>query len=256
MRENLIKGIEDPVLQYFDGIEPADGKATEISIQDLLTMRSGFQWGPDDESIYQSQKDWTGFLFSKPLSDVPGSRFYYNSMNSVLLADIIDRQTGGDSVAFLTEKLFGPIGIRSWCWLKTQSQSLSGGTGLAMTTEDLARFGYLYLHGDRWDGKQVVPEEWVRDSVRIQTNTAGTQHWQTEYYGYQWWIIDENAFAAIGGKSQYCYVNRKSNLVVAINSSTETAKQDKAILDFLRNVIPQATAAKTRFRKIRILSKP
>lgn len=237
--EGLIKNVNQPVLSYFDEVDYAEDKVEKITIKDLLTMRSGFLWrntldyydSNNDGRIFQHQDDQLNFAFTRPVVDKPGTTFSYNSINSQLLADIVHRVSDMQSDSFAREKLLEPIGIDNWTWRKSTEGSIFGGTGLVMSTEDLARLGYLYLHDGIWNGDSVVPKKWVRNSIRPYTSTKldepNGMGFPIPYYGYQWWVWDRNIFLAVGGGGQLCWINKARNIVVAINSDAEVSQKIK-----------------------------
>jgi len=229
--EGLIKNENQPVLPFFDEVENVDPKAAEITIKDLLTMQSGFEWKnnvpffeQNDERLYQLQMNPIEYVLSKPVIDTPGTVFHYNSMNSQLLAYIIHRESGMQSGKYLQEKLLDPIGIKSENWNVTRENSIYGGTSVSMPTEELARLGYLYLNEGIWDGNRIISRRWTNKSVSplAETNPNSppdSRRYVMPNYGYQWWVYNENEFMAQGGNGQFCFVNKEKNIVVAINSA-------------------------------------
>lgn len=222
--EKLIDNVNQPISFYFDEVEEINPEASEITIKNLLTMQSGFQWNSSvsysdpnaDGRLHQLAENQRNYLFSKPIINVPGTAFQYNSMNSQLLADIINQVTEIEPGLYAKEKLFDPLGINTWGWEKTYDNNLTGGTDLVMSTEDLARFGYLYLHEGEWNGNRIISKEWVSESISPQTSTDEKS--PAPYYGYHWWIGTKNIFLAVGGGGQYCYVNKNNSIVLAVNS--------------------------------------
>ena len=224
--QGAIQGVDQRVLDFFPDRTPAnlDAAKRNMTLENLLTMSGGFEWpggmleDPSLDELWRSE-DWVQFMLDRPLSDPPGSRFVYNTGGSHLLSAILQQATGLTEAAFAREALFTPLGITDWRW-QTDPQGINtGGWGLRITPRDMAKFGYLYLHGGQWDGQQVIPAEWVADSTRAQI-TTGVQGMPASY-GYQWWIEGE-AFAALGYGGQHIIVLPDRDMVVIFTSGLPT----------------------------------
>ena len=248
--EGIVKSTHERVMKYFPDYSNDDPRAQKMTIEDLLTMRSGLQWNSwelplsdpnNDWNIVLRQEDWLAYIFSKPFVREPGEAFNYNTGDTQLVADIIHRATGGHFIEYAREKLFEPLGIRSWAWKKTPAGSPVGGAYLVMKTEDLARLGYLYLNEGMWNGEQLVPKQWVRASVKPHTQIlAGSYKNMNFHYGYQWWLLDENSYSAMGARGQYCFVRPDKNLVIAVNSYEQRGPEVKRTLAMMQKEIPNA----------------
>ncbi len=184
--EGKIQGVEQPVLDYFQDlpIQNLDEAKQNIRILDLLNMTSGLT--SDDEVMGESQ-DWAQFTLDQPMYTEFGREFDYNSGNSHLLSAIIQKTAGQTTFDFAREKLFEPLCIQDVYWAADPSGVTQGGVGLMLTPRDMAKFGLLYLNQGNWEGKQVVPADWIEAS--FQPNELE--------YAYQWWQ-SENARVALG----------------------------------------------------------
>ncbi|WP_239618092.1 serine hydrolase domain-containing protein [Cohnella mopanensis] len=227
IEQGLIKSIDDKVLDYFPEYAEAvaeDGKK-EITIENLLTMTSGLDWPEWTSWNYRvdpliESKDWPGFVLRRPMEDKPGESFNYNTGGSQLLASILKKTTGQSEYDFAKKVLFEPLGItREMRWYPSTDGTNTGGFGLKMTARDQAKFGLLYLHGGKWEGKQIVPEDWVKTSTKV--------HSQGNYmfgkYGYHWWVGEyggEQVFNAMGYGGQYIFVAPALDLVVVFSSNS------------------------------------
>ncbi|TET09807.1 MAG: class C beta-lactamase-related serine hydrolase, partial [Candidatus Thorarchaeota archaeon] len=166
-----------------------------ITLEDVLRMRSGFRWDEDNYEDYndffamRNSDDWAQYVLDRPMDYEPGSTFYYNSGNSHLLATIINVTTGMTPLAFADQYLFGPLGITRRGWLTDPHGVNFGGSNLALTPRDLAKFGLLFINNGTWDGQQIVSSDWVNRS----NHGPATPYPQTSY-GYQWWIDDNNGW--------------------------------------------------------------
>jgi hypothetical protein len=134
---------------------------------------------------------------------------------------IVQKATGQTVLDYLRPRLFEPLGIENPTW-GTSPQGISlGGYGLSICTEDIARFGQLYLQKGQWHGKQLVPATWVEAATARQTSNGSnpTSDWD-QGYGYQFWRARHGAYRGDGAFGQFCVVLPKQDAVVAITSGT------------------------------------
>ena len=188
--------LDDKVLDYFTDykIENIDDNKKAMTIRDVLTMQSGLKWddGNSNRSL-RNDENPVQKLLSAPMECAPGTQFSYNTSSSSILTAIIQKVTGMTAYEYAKEKLFDPIGIHSAVWGADQQGINFGGMGLDMNAEDLLRFGHLYLHNGIWDGKQILPADWVKESTKTQVDlqTNGSKKAEefknTGSYGYHWW---------------------------------------------------------------------
>jgi CubicO group peptidase (beta-lactamase class C family) len=209
--------LDDEALDFFPGRTIANDSPLkwEITVEDLLRMRSGLDW-PESSVSYSSHdnvlwqmmasRDWVQFVLDQPMATQPGTTFSYSTGDSQLLAAILERATGMSTQAFARTRLFEPLGVSSarWYWTSAPEGVAFGGGGLYLTPRDMARFGTLYLQGGVWEGQQVVPATWVEASVT------------PSQYGYQWWRLSNGGYAALGYGGQRIAVVPDLELVVVI----------------------------------------
>lgn len=209
-------------------IHPTDPRKNDISIEDLLTMRSGMDW---DESIYsdaddciimEKSDDWIQYVLDKPMDTIPGLVFEYNSGVSVLLGKIVSIITGKRIDAWAEEVLFKPLGITEYYWKQTPRGEIDTEGGLYLSSYDLAKIGFLFLHHGRWQGKQIVPEAWVNASTSPVVSHINSLDSKTPGYGYQWWIPrhrngKSEIFAGNGYGGQFLMVAPAYDLIVVFN---------------------------------------
>jgi CubicO group peptidase (beta-lactamase class C family) len=242
-----IEGVQQRVLGFFPEYAPGprDHLKRQMTIQHLLTMTAGFRWrtGPRNHELYidrlRRSKDWIAFILDLPVRERLFGAFQYCSAASHLLSAIITRSTGMCAEEFAAARLFAPIGIdlpaphvqhtysqedvlqnKGGGWPRDPQGNSIGGWGLALKPRDMARFGYLYLNGGQWEGKHMIPRQWVEDS--ISAHTPG--------YGYQWWLRDVNgvfAFSAVGQGGQHIFCLPEHDLVVAVTSRLGSRWRDR-----------------------------
>jgi CubicO group peptidase (beta-lactamase class C family) len=212
--------IDSRVLEYFPGksFKNPDERKTRMTVEDLLTMRSGLEWQDADpvfNAMYGSS-DWVKFMLDRPMLQSPGTLFNYCSGCTHLLSAILQEAAGKNANDFAEEVLFHPLGITNYWW-ESDPQGISiGGWGLHLTPRDMAKLGYLYLHSGEWNGQQVVSEEWVQTATSKHTSTGGTLG-----YGYQWWTYPSwNAYAALGRGGQTIFVVPEAELIVVTTAAS------------------------------------
>ena len=221
----LLKGsldsVDHPVLDLFADkqVRNVDDAKKAMTVQNLLDMNSGFDWVEKaytpDESIMKmyASPDRTAFVLDQPMAGAPGAAFYYNSGNPYLLSALINRTSGQNALEFAKKELFEPLGIRSAKWGTPDAQGvIDGEAGLSLSPHDMARIGYLYLHGGMWDGRRIIPSSWVeRAAAGPVAATFGT------HYGNLWWSYPEKgAYMARGRHSQLILVIPKLDVVATM----------------------------------------
>ena len=156
--------IDDPVLKFFPEEAPAQPSANlkAMRLADLLRMSTGQQTEPPRRNT----EPWTKTFLAHPVPFKPGTHFQYNTSATYMLSAIVQKATGQTVLDYLTPRLFEPLGIAKPTW-ETSPQGISaGGYGLSIRTEDIAKFGQLYLQKGKWNGKQLVPAAWVESGDR------------------------------------------------------------------------------------------
>lgn len=225
--DGKIGSVDDPVLNYFPKLaaEETNEDKKSITISHLLSMTSGLDWPEWTEWNYfvepmLQSKDWPAFVLQRPIENKPGEMFNYNTGGSQVLATILKNATGLSEYEYARNVLFKPIGItRDLFWYGSPDGTNTGGFGLKMTARDQARFGFLYLHGGKWEDKQIVPANWIADSTSVH---AGGNFFFGQY-GYHWWVDSlegEDLYNAMGYAGQYIYVVPRLNLVVVFSSDS------------------------------------
>lgn len=223
LKDGAIASLQDPVTKYVPELK---GSAYDgVTIQDALKMRSGVSW---DENFADPNSDIRRFskAVAENRSQIPvllglrrvapvGTRWHYNTGEAGLLGIIVQRATGKSEAEYLSEKIWAPFGMqRDAVWATTHSEEL-GGCCLNMTLRDYGRFGQFILGGGVAGGKQVLPENWVRDATRPYTPGV----FGTIGYGYQWWPHANGAFEAIGIYGQSIYINPSQELIIVVSSA-------------------------------------
>lgn len=199
----------------------------DITVRHLLTMTSGVSF---NETGAVAGNDWVKSYLEAGVRFTPGSRFEYNSMNSYMLSAIITEITGLSMMEYLRPRLWEPLGIQNVFWEACPQGITKGGWGLFLRPEDAARLGQLYLDKGRYKDRQLVPEEWIEESVKKQTDTGDES--QPYGYGYQVWPGKrEGSFNFNGMLGQNVLVYPDLQMVVVTNAGSSELFQDGSIMD-------------------------
>lgn len=224
----VISDIDAPVTRYAPDL--AGSAYDGVTIRHVLQMSSGVRF---DEDYFDFHSDinrmgrvlaFGGSMdaFAAGLSErdrPPGEAWQYVSIDTHVIGMVIRGATGRSVTELMGERLLQPLGLESTPYYVTDGHGVAFVLGgLNMTTRDYARFGQLFLQEGRWDGRQIVPADWVR------TSTAPTAHTPAHItgYGYQWWIpadATEGEYFARGVYGQYVYINSQARVVIALNSA-------------------------------------
>lgn len=205
----------------------------DITVRDLLIMSSGSDF---NEAGVVSGNDWRkGFLESGSKFE-PGTKFDYNSMNTYMLSAIVTEVTGQTLFEYCRERIFEPLGIKRIFWESCPKHITKGGWGLFIRAEDMAKLGQLYLQNGKWKDKQIVPEEWVKESTTWQIDTGNDTD---EHYGYQLWINDDRkgSFAYNGILGQNVFVYPDVDMVIVTNAGNSDIFETSKMAMLIRNAM-------------------
>lgn len=246
--EGHLAGVDVPVLPMFDGYAQdfSDGRRAAVTLEDLLTMRSGIAWnemtayGPDNSCIQmEASDDWIQFVLDQPMAAEPGTQFDYNSGVSVLLGKLVGLATGQRVDAWTEARLFAPIGIDEYFWKTTPRGEVDTEGGLYLSAHDLARIGYLFLRRGVWDGRRVLSEAWI--DAATAPHVAGL--WNGGGYGYQWWVTPDDAggvlfFNGNGFGGQFVLVAPAYDLVAVFNAWNIHGRTSSTVQAFSQRILP------------------
>jgi CubicO group peptidase (beta-lactamase class C family) len=216
--------VDDLVISFFPDLAPAAPSPAfaTMTVKHLLTMASGHATDPLDSMRQAPNGQWTRAFLASTVERAPGSAFLYNSGAAYVLGAIVQKVTGQTVEEYLTPRLFEPLGIDNRLWgVSAEGINLTEG-GLAITTEELAKFGLLYLQQGQWNGEQIVSAEWAAASTAKQISTgADNGNWNFGY-GYQFWRSTVG-YRADGSLGQYSFVLPEQDLVLAITAATSNS---------------------------------
>lgn len=233
--------VTDKLVDFFPDKLPEEvsDNLKAVTVHDLLTMNSG----QETEARFRGSDDWVTSFLAHPFVHTPGTWYCYNSLGTYMLSAIVQKLTGEKVLDYLTPRLFEPLHIEIPEWEESPQGINAGGWGLQLKTEDMAKFGQLFLQKGVWNGQRLISEAWVNEASKYQVPSvpAGTRPDEIEAkgltpencsfllgYGYQMWRCPENAYRADGARGQYIMVIPDSDAVIAItaNSGNLQAEQD------------------------------
>lgn len=214
--------LDDHILKFFPADAPPDpsDNLKTVTVRDLLTMSSGQATEPKSTNGPSVK-----LFLAHPFVYKPGTHFLYNTWGAYTLSAIVTKVTGQTTLEYLKPRLFEPLGIENPRWDSSPEGYSLGGYGLYLCTEDIAKFGQLYLQKGKWNGCQIIPEKWVKEATSKQIRNDGEGHsnigidWR-QGYGFQFWRCTHNAFRGDGAHGQLCVVIPDKDAVVAITADT------------------------------------
>lgn len=248
LKEGFIQSIDDPISLYLKEPVPRrslDPRKDEITLRHLLTMSAGWDcndWNKkskgQEDRVYK-KKDWLQYTLDLPMINDPGDTSTYCSMGVLLLAEIIAQASGLTIDQFAETYLFEPLGIKHAKWSHTnKAPVIASGRRLYLTPRDLSKIGLLVLRGGDWNGKQVVPSQWIKEMISVHTSITGID------YGYLWWSIPFNqdgrqlmSHTATGNGGQYIFVLPEKDMVVVFTGGAYNSSDDKLAFAIMRDVV-------------------
>lgn len=253
--KELIPGIDSKISdllpkKYSDLL---DKKKKDITLKHLLTMSSGLEWTDNDtENGFRPSDDWVAEIIKQPTVADPGEKFNYSTGDSHLLSAILEEATPKQTACeFIHENLLAKIGVVAERWGRDPQGRFSGGYNLYLTPRELAKFGLLYLNDGVWNGQEIVPLLWAKDSMTPQIRVAPDKDNPEEPaydYGYNFWLrkFGEHQVAmAWGHGGQMIYIIKDLKMVVVLTTNTRWFPQDgfsgQSIIE--KYVIPAAKTA-------------
>ncbi len=202
----------------------------KVTLRDLLTMSAVFDGDDEDgnspgneENMYPTD-DWVKFALDLPVKkDTVNSNWHYFTAGVVVLGDILNKTVPGGLEQYASEKLFKPLGISNYKWQYTPQHVPNTAGGIQMNALDFAKYGQVYKNGGVWNGKKVIPKEWVLKTFTKQKQIAGRNN---EFYGYLFWNKtfrannkSYEAYYCAGNGGNYIIIFKDQPLVIVITAT-------------------------------------
>lgn len=212
--------LDDTVVSLFpdDLPDEVSDNLRKMRVRDLLSMATGHTKEP---VLWETPpgSNWVRQFLAAPVEKEPGTHFLYNTSATYMVAALVEQTTGESLCDYLTPRLLAPLEIEGATWETDGRGIATGGYGLSVTTDAIAKFGQMYLQKGQWQGRQLVPEAWIAEATTKQVsngNDAGND-WN-QGYGFQFWCCRHGAYRGDGAFGQFCIVMPRQDAVVAITS--------------------------------------
>ncbi|MDH6257109.1 serine hydrolase [Bradyrhizobium sp. BR13661] len=249
----LIAGVDEPVLKFFPDYAAVKQPGWDaITLRHLLTMSSGFKWDEarawtdpkNDEPHLLTEPDPLGYVLSRPIAAPPDALWTYSGGGTELLGNIVEQVSKQPLEAFAREALFQPLGITDVEWKNYKNGKIAAAAGLRLRPRDAAKIGQLVLNRGQWNGRQIVPADWIAQSITPRFQAVG-YFGGTLFYGYQWWMGRSLAgdreikwVAAFGWGGQRIFIVPELDLVMMTTAAQYgQPKEGAAAIDILSNIV-------------------
>jgi CubicO group peptidase (beta-lactamase class C family) len=221
--------VEDKVISFFPDELPdtLSDNLKALRVKDLLTMSVGNEKEPTQTVV--KEENWVRTFLAQPIAHQPGTQFMYNSAATYMCSAIVQKVTGQKILDYLTPRLFGPLDITGMAWETCPLGMNTGGWGLSVQTEALAKFGQLYLQKGVWQGKQILPTEWIAEATSFHIQQPGgdkpdrpksNNDW-LQGYGYQFWRCQHGNYRGDGAFGQFTIVLPEHEAVIVMTSENK-----------------------------------
>ncbi len=232
IEDGYIEGLDTKILTFLQDYAPFAHDSPQkqaVTIENLLTMASGFDANADDaaspgheDRLFEAD-DWIRFCLDVPMANEPGEVWAYTSMNTFLLGAIIAKASNETLQEYSHRRLFQPLGMKNYRWSTTPRGDVIAQGNFFITARDMAKIGSLYLNDGRWGEAQVLPADWVKESLKGRYPVSWDGY---DQYGYQWYTHSLSIrgksvkyYLASGNGGNKIYVIPEHRMVVAIASS-------------------------------------
>lgn len=224
--------LSDKVIRFFPDQLPATVSANlaKLTVEDALMMSDG----QDPEPSYAAaDTNWVKSFLAAPIVHEPGTKFLYNSIGTYMLSAIVQKVTGEPVLQYLKPRLFEPLGITGMDWETDLKGINTGGWGLRLKTEDMAKFAQLFLQKGKWNSKQILPKSWVKKAStakiiqhpELPKAKRDSSDWE-QGYGYQMWRCRYNAYRGDGAFGQYMIVMPDQDAALAITAESGNMQEE------------------------------
>jgi CubicO group peptidase (beta-lactamase class C family) len=220
--------VKDKVISFFPALLPdtVSQNLSDLKIKDLLSMSAGQDPDPTFKTVV-NDSNWVKSFLEVPVVHKPGTKFLYNTLATYMLSAITQSATGEKVIDYLKPRLFDPLAIEGMDWEVDPRGINTGGWGLRLKTEDMAKFGQLFLQRGKWNGKQILPASWIEEATSMKIEQApdapqtkkDSSDW-LQGYCYQMWRCRHNAFRADGAYGQFIIIMPDQDAVIAITAET------------------------------------
>jgi len=255
LERGCLDNLDQKMLDFFPELDDqvTDPRKRQITLRQMLQMRAGYPWEESTPELFEML--YHGFrpslLVQVPLVTDPGTHCEYSNLTSHLIGVVVARACGTDLRSFAEQNLLDPLGVELGDWIQDWEGNYNGHADMYLTARDMARFGLLYLQGGVYEGNQLVPADWVRESFQTWSEDAWEyrvgSHFKDIGYGYQWWSVragDHRYNLAWGHGGQQIAVVNEYDMVVVVKADPLFGqhgggpwKQEKANLNLVADFV-------------------
>ena len=234
-----VLSLDTRIVDLFPEYKYRDRRFPDITVRHLLTMTASVRFG---EAGVVSESEWTRAFFESTVTHAPGSRFDYNSMNTYILGRIVIKLSGQSLTDYLTERLLSPLGITNFFWELGPEGYEKGGFGVFMSAESWGKIGTLFLNKGKFEGKSIIPESWIEESVR--PHVAVPDNLGNYDYGYKIWVSrSTDAYLFSGMLGQAVCIFPLSGIVAVMNSGNNELFQSGRALRIIEEYLSHDLSA-------------
>jgi CubicO group peptidase (beta-lactamase class C family) len=218
--------LDDQVAKFFPEYLPDTITVflSKLRIRDLLSMSTGQRREPP----LSGDDIWVKSFLAVPFYNEPGTTYRYSSVASYMLSAIVQKVTGQKVIDYLTPRLFEPLAIEGMDWETDAYGINTGGWGLRLKTEDLAKFGQFYLQKGKWNGKQLLPKKWVEEATSLKRyqrpemtqSKRDSSRDDVQGYCYQFWRARHNSYMANGANGQFVLIMPDKDAVIIFTADS------------------------------------
>ena len=238
--QGKIPSVQQPINVYFPELlkDEKDPLKRQITIEDLLTMRSGLESTSNrNYGAWVLSSNWVRHALTRPMLSAPGSTMIYSTGNTHLLSAILTKATGRSTWQFAQETLAKPMGFTLAPWPRDPQGIYFGGNDMTMTPRQMLAFGEMYLRGGKANETQVVSAKWIETSL---TPRTVSRRESDRFYGYGWWVRElggHQTFYAWGYGGQFIFLVPSLDLVATVTSASEPDTERRSHLDAIYGIV-------------------
>ncbi len=258
LEQGCLSSVDQKMIDFFPDFadQIVDPRKREITLRDMLQMRAGYPPEESDQALWEAvwSGDYVHLVADFPLTSDPGTAFQYSNLTTHWLGVIVARTCDTDLKSFGQEHLFDPLGAEVGDWQKDLDGYNWAAGEIHLSARDAAKFGMLFLNDGQFEGHQIVPADWVRDSLQTYSEDAydNIGEFRNIGYGYQWWsaeVGDHDVNFAWGHGGQLIVLLDDLNMVVVVTADpmyevygSDSWRHEKANFELIGEFIDSLSA--------------
>lgn len=241
LARGVLRGLDQPAAPVLGGLVPAeaDPRVRDITLEHLLSMRAGLErTSGENYGAFASSRNWVRHILSRPFEEEPGGAMRYSTGDTHLLSAVLTRASGRSTLDLARDWLGGPLDIVIPPWPRDPQGIYFGGNDMLLSPRALLRIGEILRLDGQWQGRRVLPAEWIADSWTPRTRSP----WSGQLYGLGWWIgqagPSRNLFAwGYGGQFLFVLPELAATVVM---TSEYSGPRDRAHTGALHALLAEA----------------